>query len=407
MKFIPLLLFAFLLCCPNPQLAAQEGNAELPDDSIRLSLLTCAPGEEVYSLFGHTAIRYEDPSRGIDVVFNYGMFSFSTPNFMFRFTSGETDYELGVSDYRRFAGEYEYFGRNVWQQTLNLTQDEKEELIALLEANYRPENRVYRYNFLYDNCATRPRDIIEKSVLGKVVYPEDATTTAPPKTFRDMIHQFTHGHAWLQFGIDLCIGNEADRPITTRQKMFAPSYLMNSFSTAKIVKSRKEYPLVQATGKIVDCKLSGKETRTTTKTPIPTPLQAALLLFILTAGATIYGLKKKKSLWGIDLLLFGAAGIVGCVITFLVLFSQHPAVSSNYLLFIFHPAQLLCLPFIIHAAIKRKKSKYHLCNALVLTLFILLFPLMPQRFDLAVVPLALSLLTRSASHLILTYKRKK
>lgn len=104
-------------------------------------------GEEIYSLFGHTAIRYEEPARGIDRVYNYGLFSFNTPNFTLRFALGNANYRLGVEDYRHFAVEYEYFGRSVWQQTLNLTAEEQQQLITLLEENYRPENRIYRYNF--------------------------------------------------------------------------------------------------------------------------------------------------------------------------------------------------------------------------------------------------------------------
>ena len=138
---------------------AQEPKRVIPD-SIRISLLTCASGEEIYSLFGHTAIRYENYTRGIDAVFNYGIFNFNAPNFILRFALGETDYQLGVTNYERFAAEYYYLERDVWQQELNLTVQEKEKLIMLLEENYRPENRIYRYNFFYDNCATRPRDLI-------------------------------------------------------------------------------------------------------------------------------------------------------------------------------------------------------------------------------------------------------
>lgn len=112
------------------------------NDSIRLSLLTCAPGEEIYSLFGHTAIRYENPSQGIDIVFNYGLFSFNTPNFILRFSLGETDYQLGATDYSYFAGEYAFFGRSVWQQTLNLTNKEKVELIRLLQETTTQESGV-------------------------------------------------------------------------------------------------------------------------------------------------------------------------------------------------------------------------------------------------------------------------
>ncbi|WP_291594255.1 lipoprotein N-acyltransferase Lnb [Bacteroides sp.] len=369
------------------------------NDSIRLSLLTCAPGEEIYSLFGHTAIRYENPSQGVDVVFNYGLFSFDTPNFIFRFSLGETDYQLGATNYSHFAGEYAFFGRSVWQQTLNLTNEEKIDLIRLLQENHRPENRVYRYNFFYDNCATRPRDKIEESIAGQVIYPTEPQDGS--RSFRDIVHQYCKGHPWARFGIDLCIGSEADQPITQRQMMFAPFYLMNSFAGAQIKNDSIQRPLTEASELIVDATPEEDEGGW-----IPTPLQCALLLFILTAGATIYGIRRRTGLWGVDLFLFGAAGIVGCVLAFLALFSEHPAVSSNFLLLVFHPGQLLFLPYIIYCVRKGKKCWYLTLNLVILTLFIVLFPLIPQRFDFAVVPLALCLLIRSASNLIVTSKKK-
>ena len=242
--FSYIILSFFLLLLPTGQASANN------NDSIRLSLLTCAPGEEIYSLFGHTAIRYENPSQGIDVVFNYGLFSFNTPNFIFRFSLGETDYQLGATDYERFAAEYAFFGRSVWQQTLNLTDEEKTELIRLLQENYRPENRVYRYNFFYDNCATRPRDKIEESIAGKVIYPAEPQDGS--LTFRDIVHQYCKGHPWARFGIDLCIGSEADRPITQRQMMFAPFYLMDAFAGAQITGDSIQRPLVTDSELIVD-----------------------------------------------------------------------------------------------------------------------------------------------------------
>lgn len=377
-------------------------------DSVRISLLTCAPGEEIYSLFGHTAIRYEEPAKGIDIVFNYGLFSFNTPNFMLRFALGETDYELGAVPYEHFAAEYEYFGRSVWKQDLAINGAEKEKIISLLEENLRPENRIYRYNFFHDNCATRPRDKIEEAIHGKVTY-LPLTKNGEKKSFRDIVHQYTQGHPWAQFGIDFCIGNEADKPITDRQMMFAPFYLKTAFEGAQVNRDSLRSPLVSSTDKIIDCE------RWTSKESAPktdiwdtmTPLRCSLLLLIVVAGATIYGIRRKKSLWGLDALLFAAAGIAGCVITFLALFSQHPAVSSNYLLFVFHPLHLLCLPFFICKERKRQKSWYHMANIVVLTLFIVLFAAIPQRIDFAVLPLASCLLIRSASNLILTYKKLK
>ena len=387
------LLTLYLLIFSNGQ-AIASGN-----DSIRLSLLTCAPGEEIYSLFGHTAIRYEDPANGIDAVFNYGLFSFNTPNFIFRFSLGETDYQLGATDYAHFAAEYAFDGRSVWQQTLNLSKEEKAELIRLLQENYRPENRVYRYNFFYDNCATRPRDKIEESIIGKVIYPSEPQDGS--RSFRDIVHQYCKGHPWARFGIDLCIGSEADRPITQRQMMFAPFYLMDAFAGAQIANDSIQRPLVSDKALIVDAVSDEEEGGW-----MPTPLQCSLLLFILTAAATIYSLRKRTGLWGVDLVLFGTAGIVGCVLAFLALFSEHPAVSSNFLLLVFHPGQFLFLPYIIYCVRKGKKCWYLTLNLIVLTLFIALFPLIPQRFDFAVVPLALCLLIRSASNLILTSKKK-
>lgn len=387
------LLFSLLLLLPTSKATASD------NDSVRLSLLTCAPGEEIYSLFGHTAIRYEIPSQGIDVVFNYGMFSFNTPNFIFRFSLGETDYQLGATDYEHFASEYAFYNRSVWQQTLNLTDEEKANLFRLLEQNYRPENRTYRYNFFYDNCATRPRDKIEESISGKVAYPAEPADGS--LSFRDIVHEYCKGHPWSRFGIDLCIGSEADRPITQRQMMFAPFYLKNAFEGGQIVNGTEKRPLISATELIIDATPAPDDSGW-----MPTPLQCTLLLFILITAATIYGIRKQKGLWGIDLFLFGISGIAGCLLAFLALFSEHPAVSSNYLLFIFHPGQLLFLPYIVHCVRKRKKCWYLTLNLAVLTLFMLLFWLIPQRFDFAVVPLALSLLIRSASNMILTYKKK-
>lgn len=396
-------LFIFLLLClPFATVQAQEQKRETPD-SIHISLLTCASGEEIYSLFGHTAIRYENYTRGIDAVFNYGIFNFNAPNFILRFALGETDYQLGANNYERFAAEYYYLERDVWQQELNLTPQEKEKLIALLEENYRPENRVYRYNFFYDNCATRPRDLIEKSIEGTLEYADNMTDTNTGTSFRDLLHKYSEGHPWSRFGMDLCMGSQADKIINRRLMMFVPFYVQEYFDKARIIdKEGQTRPLVLNEEKIV---ITGNGEIDRVSEGF-TPMQAALLLFILIAAITIYGIRRRKTFWGIDLVLFFAAGVVGCILAFLALFSQHPAVSPNYLLFVFHPFHLFCLPCMLNKVRKRKRSRYMLANFIVLTLFILLWLVIPQRFPLAVLPLALCLLIRSASNLILTYNKK-
>ena len=160
-----------------------------------------------------------------------------------RFVKGETDYQLGIVPFRYFEAEYALRGSDVYQQELNLTQTEKEDLLHRLERNYLPENRTYRYNYFYDNCTTRARDRIEQSIAGQVVYGDSLNG----RTYRSVVHEFTSGAEWSEFGIDLCLGKEADEEITQRQQMFSPFYMKHYASQARIVDAEgKTRPLVLA-----------------------------------------------------------------------------------------------------------------------------------------------------------------
>lgn len=366
-------------------------------DSIRFSLLTCAPGTEIYSLFGHTAIRYENYTRRIDVVFNYGMFSFNTPNFIFRFVAGETDYQLGITPYSYFEAEYAMRGSSVYQQVLNLTQSEKERLLTILENNYLPESRIYRYNYFYDNCTTRARDKIEECIEGKVVYPDSLSG----KSYRSIVHEFTAGSPWDEFGIDLCLGAEADKEINKRQQMFSPFYMKYYASNAYIVDAGgTRRPLILDETKIVDVE--------------PEEVQPGFILSPLMCGALFLALcvvmawgqwKTQRIWWGWDIVLYGLQGLAGCIIAFLFFFSVHPTVGSNWLLILFNPIPLLYLPFMVYKAVKRKKDYYHVGNMVYLTLFITILPFCGQEFNLTVLPLALGLLVTSASHVLVWNKK--
>lgn len=366
-------------------------------DSIRFSLLTCAPGTEIYSLFGHTAIRYENYTRRIDVVFNYGMFSFNTPNFIFRFVAGETDYQLGITPCSYFEAEYAMRGSSVYQQVLNLTQSEKERLLTILENNYLPENRIYRYNYFYDNCTTRARDKIEECIEGKVVYPDSLSG----KSYRSIVHEFTVGSPWDEFGIDLCLGAEADKEINKSQQMFSPFYMKYYASNAYIVDAGgTRRPLILDETKIVDVE--------------PDEVQPGFVLSPLMCGALFLALcvvmawgqwKTQRIWWGWDIVLYGLQGLAGCIIAFLFFFSVHPTVGSNWLLILFNPIPLLYLPFMVYKAVKRKKDYYHVGNMVYLTLFITILPFCGQEFNLTVLPLALGLLVTSASHVLVWNKK--
>ena len=366
------------------------------EDSIKVSLMTCAPGTEIYALFGHTALRYEDTARGEDWVFNYGMFSFNTPHFIYRFVKGETDYELGVTPYSYFEGSYAMRGSSVYQQTLNLTMAEKQKLRRLLEENYQPENRVYRYNFFYDNCTTRARDIIEECIEGKVVYPDGKEGLS----FRDIVHQYTKGHEWDELGIDMCLGSEADEPVDARKQMFAPFYMLEAAGKATIVAGDSVRPFVLQEKKVVDVEPEGGEGGF--------PLSPLVCVFVLMGAVCLVGwiqLKVKKVIWIWDLFLFGVQGLAGCVIAFLVCFSTHPTVGSNWLILLLNPIPLIYLPVMVYRAIKGKKDLYHLINIVYLTLFIMIMPFVQQKFNATVLPLALCLLVCSAGHLFLYYRQ--
>ena len=366
-----------------------------PTDSIRLSLLTCAPGSEIYTLWGHTAIRYQNFSQKKDYVFNYGMFSFNTPHFVYRFVKGETDYQLGITPYEYFEAEYALRGSSVVQQTLNLTQAEKLRLYQLLLLNYQPANRVYRYNYFYDNCTTRARDMIEKAIHGKVVYPADATEAS----FRSDVHLYTADSPWAEFGIDLCLGAEADDPIGVKQRQFTPHYMMESARKAVIRDGEQERPFLVSETKIIDVQPTEEETAW------PSPLWVTW--GICTLGVLIAALRLKTGLrlWGWDVLWLFLQGVSGVIIAFLFFFSTHPTVQSNWLLLLLNPLPLFYLPWLIYKEVKGEKDGFYLWNAVYLTFFIILIWVIPQDFNSSVLPLALNLLVTSVNRVLLMRKK--
>jgi len=388
------LLYIWISCLSLLSLHAQT-------DSLKVSLLTCGPGQEVYNLFGHSAIRVKNEATGVDYVFNYGIFSFQTPNFVLRFCLGQTDYQLGIQYYDEFVWNYELQGRFVHEQVLNLSPEERVQLAVLLEENYKPANRTYRYNYFYDNCATRPRDMIERAVNGQVEYQEDMDTPLKGLTYRKLVHDYTKRYAWSRFGIDLLLGSEADKPVSRRASMFVPFQLEHYFSTAQKVDSHQTH--TELTAETISI-LEQDESGWPAPTPF-TPLRVFLLFFIVIAGLTIWGIKQRKCLWGLDFILFFTAGVAGCIITFMVSFSEHPAVSPNWLLLAFHPLHLICLPMMLRKVRKLQKSHYLTANTIVLTLFLAFWALIPQEFPIEVLPLAAILLIRSISNFILSYQK--
>ncbi|HQG67340.1 MAG TPA: DUF4105 domain-containing protein, partial [Paludibacteraceae bacterium] len=255
-------------------------------DSAKVSLLTCSPGKKVYEKFGHTAIRVNDPITGYDVVFNFGVFDFNTKNFYLKFIKGDTDYQLAVYDTKSFLEEYKSRNSMVWEQKLNLTLNEKRNLLHSLLINYEPENKFYRYNFVYDNCSTRPRDKIVQSVNGKVEY----HLYNEPVTFREMIAQYTGVNSWMQFGLDLIFGRDADKSVSRNVSMFLPENLMYEFQAAHIIAADGAKRHLVAENKIL---IPKQEEKYSKPLPIFQPVFVCTFLLILGIIITIFNNKKS------------------------------------------------------------------------------------------------------------------
>lgn len=230
------LLMAFLAIYTNAAAQLQE-NPGLASDSVRISLLTVLPGNDVYSLWGHSAIRVTVPSQGIDVSYNYGTFDFEADWFVPKFMYGSLLYRLSRHDYELAAHSYrEIEERPMIEQVLNLSPAQEGSLIRFLENNYLPENRLYTYDFVYDNCSTRIRDALERS-LGEAV--RFADRPDPQLTFRDLLDPYHREWPFLDAGIDWLLGAPVDRMARPHETMFcrSTSWLRSSMRPSKLTAS--------------------------------------------------------------------------------------------------------------------------------------------------------------------------
>ncbi len=354
--------------------------AQFPSDSTQIYLLTVSWGDDPSSAFGHSAIRVFDPVRGNDVVYGYGTYDFETPNFYFNFTIGKLLYSLSKASYDNFYYAYQSYGQALYEQKFNLTNKEKETLISNLEVNYQPENRYYRYDFFFDNCATRIRDIIEKSVDGKLIY--DSTYVKKPLTFRQLIRPNYNNVPWLNFGIDLVFGTVTDRLATVTGYMFLPEHMMNIYNNTSIVKGALIRPLTQKAHELFASRLTFEA-----PSKLFSPASLLALAFILFLAITILGyLKKSYNRW-IDFPLFLLFGVLGLLMLFLMVASLHEELWYNFNIVWASPLGLL----IAAGVLLRSNSlwfKYILWfYIIVLTLFIPISFLIPQEISVAAYPL--------------------
>lgn len=327
-------------------------------DSVEIGLITCSPHEELYSLYGHTALRYHDLTTGDDLVFNYGIFRPESKLFIWHFTMGQTDYELGVMPTPSFLRYYAEWGSQVIEQVLRLTPEEKQLIALALRENYLPQNRVYRYNVFFDNCATRPRDIIVNNLTGRVEY-------APRKgfspSFREMARDCTAGHRWATYGNDMLLGVRADMATTQAEQQFLPVNLRHDFDRAVVVRDGRREPLVEERRELVTAGVQVVEPGF----PL-SPLACSLLLLAVTVAVFLYEQMKKTVIRWFDIILMTAMGLAGSILT-LMLFSEHPTTSTNLQVLLLNP-----LPLFYLWPVARGRGESFFRVQLVLTLLFLL-----------------------------------
>lgn len=368
------------------------------NDGRTVSVLTCSPGDEVYALFGHTALRVRIPERNVDAVFNYGIFDFDEPGFIGRFVLGETDYLLGVADYNRFIAEYAMRGSGVTEQVLNLDSLQKSRLTDALMRNAMPQNRKYRYNFLFNNCTTKARDMILAAVEAdnaSLSYGTDSVCAT--MTFRQIVHRFTRQNPWYEFGMDMLLGAPADVVAGRDGAQFAPLVMMDDLSQCEIVRGDSMSPFICEQRQLLAPQ--PKETAPNNFTPF----NVSLLLLLFTFVVMLCERRSRRVFLPWDFLLMGLQGLAGCVLAFMVLFSSHPAVDVNWLLLWLNPLPLLLLPVLVVRVIKGRSLSFMWIEAAMPAIFVVASPLLPQSFPAPLYVCAAALIARSLFHI---YKEK-
>ncbi|MBF1644672.1 MAG: DUF4105 domain-containing protein [Prevotella sp.] len=386
-------LYIIIMCLlPIIQITVEAQSVSHNTDSIQISLLTCSPGKEIWAQYGHTAIRYKDEKAGQDIAINYGLFSSDQPFFILRFIFGLTDYRVGAEPMDMFIAQYSYEGRGVIEQVLNISPRDKELIRRALEENLKPENQVYRYNFFYDNCTTRARNIIVDHLHGKIIYPIIKNQN---ETFRSLIHEWNKNYEWSQFGEDLLLGINADKKVSQSEQQFLPDNLRRDFAKA----TYNGKPLVIETHELLAPQTSVIES----EFPL-SPLEVACIFVIICTIMMVISNYKKKMYWVWDTILMLAAGLLG-IIYFVMIFSQHPCVSLNAIIFFFNPLPL----FFLYKTIKKTKRQesniwWKIWGVLIILGFIGAFF---QHIPTAILIMALFLLLHCILHIRLDKSVKK
>ncbi|RDC65729.1 Lnb N-terminal periplasmic domain-containing protein [Adhaeribacter pallidiroseus] len=365
----------------------------------RISLITCSPGDELYSMYGHSAIRVNDPSYGIDYVFNYGTFDFRTPNFYPKFVMGKLKYKLAVSDFSDFLAAYQYYNRSVYEQVLNLTPQQKNEVFRFLQTNYLPENREYYYDFFFDNCATRIRDVFTNTLHSNLKF--DPAVGQKKQSFRQIVGIYQNPFPWADFGVDLAMGLPSDQQATVTQYMFIPDYLQESFAKATVSSATGKYAFAQPVTTLFKATAPQPTTDSILK-----PMVVCWLLFGLGALLTFWQWQQQRAAYTFDVIIFGLTGLLGFVLLFLTTSSEYKAFPKNLNLLWAIPLHLPLALLLLQRKTRDFLKNYFLLTAGLMALLLILWRWLPQEYHPAFFPLVW-LLGLRAAFIYLHEKQKK
>ena len=377
MKKTLLLLFLFLFVEIIP--------AQQLSNTAEISVLTVGPGTSLNDAFGHSAFRINDPNLGLDIVYGYGEYDFDAPNFYFKFAQGKLNYLISKTTFTKFYQFYNYFNRSIKEQVLNLSGSEKQKLYDYLIDNYKPENRKYLYEFFYDNCATKIKEVTKASVNNSVRF-------NPPKdfkdaTFRTLIQNNLNKNTWGSLGIDLALGSVIDQKAAVEDHMFLPENIYRFFENATVGDYKK--PLVKKS-----ITLLSKKDIPQSDSFFTSPLFILSLISLVIIWITYMDHKNNKRTRWLDVALFTITGLIGVLILFLWFATDHTGTHQNYNLLWGFGLNL----FFIGQVIKRKASawfvKYIKFLIILLCLLTLHWSIGVQVFAIGLIPLLLALFIR-------------
>ncbi|MDA7501660.1 DUF4105 domain-containing protein [Chitinophagales bacterium] len=321
-------------------------------ETAQISVLTCSPGEEIYTTFGHTAIRVQDPILGIDQVFNYGTFNFDTPNFTMQFLRGKLLYKLGLANYDRFMRMYSRSQRAVREQVLDLNPEQRQAVYAELMIERLPENRFYKYDFFFDNCATRVRDVFERSLGKNLTWGKNEKVEG--RTLRQLLDDHVSKDLpWIDLGMDLILGASSDVKANTSNAMYLPYHLEYSLASTQLSSNGKPKDFVSQTNILLDYPQSSSNS-------ILSYLPLLLFGFLLVLRLLFYKSTGLHKLDGVVLFLFALMGIIMLIMWFA---TDHLACHWNWNVLWASP-----LLFVLAIQVFRKAA----CSSLLATIQIFL-----------------------------------